>query len=97
MATALEVQFQPAPSYLFDYLTADIKTAECIFDLVDNSIDAARAAMAGHADGDHMPDSYAGFKIEVTLGSDAVVVRDNCSGMSEEVSVRVRGVISGVD
>lgn len=84
MATALEVQFQPAPAYLFDYLTADVQTAECIFDLIDNSIDAARGAMLRKADGDRMPDSYAGFRIEVTLGSDAVIINDNCSGMTEE-------------
>lgn len=84
MATALEVQFQPAPAYLFDYLTADIQTAECVFDLVDNSIDAARAAMPSGVDGDSIPANYTGFKIELTLGSDAVVIRDNCSGMSEE-------------
>ena len=84
MATALEVQFQPAPAYLFDYLTADVQTAECVFDLVDNSIDAARAAMLDSVDDDSMPEKYEGFEIEVTLDSDAVVIRDNCSGMSEE-------------
>jgi hypothetical protein len=84
MATALEVQFQPAPAYLFDYLTADVQTAECVFDLVDNSIDAARAAMLDTVDDDSMPAEYEGFEIEVTLGADAVVIRDNCSGMSEE-------------
>lgn len=84
MATALEVQFQPAPAYLFDYLTADIQTAECIFDLVDNSIDAARAAMVVGANENSITDSYAGFKIKVDLSPDAVIIRDNCSGMSEE-------------
>lgn len=84
MATKLEVQFQPAPAYLFDYLTADIQTAECIFDLVDNSIDAARAAIRDSIDENDILEAYDGFRIEVTLGSDGVVVLDNCSGMSEE-------------
>jgi hypothetical protein len=83
MATALEVQFQPAPAYLFDYLTADVQTAECVFDLIDNSIDAARAAMPETLCAESMPEDYSGFEIEVTLDADAVIVSDNCSGMSE--------------
>lgn len=83
MATALQVQFNPAPAYLFDYLTADIQTAECIFDLIDNSIDAARAVMGGGVKDDVLPDKYDGFRIDLTLTPDAVVIHDNCSGMSE--------------
>src|SRR3546814_1982749 len=84
METALEVLFNPAPAYLFDYLTADVQTAECIFDLIDNSIDAARAVMSGKAQGgDSLPDKYMGFRIEVILKADLVSVHDNCSGISE--------------
>lgn len=83
MATELEVQFNPAPAYLFDYLTADIQTAECIFDLIDNSIDAARSVMTGKTQGDSLPSDYKGFCIEVTLRSDLVSIHDNCSGISE--------------
>src|SRR3546814_4039792 len=84
METALEVLFNPAPAYLFDYLTADVQTAECIFDLIDNSIDAARAVMSGKAQGgDSLPDKYMGFRIEVIQKADPVSVHDNCSGISE--------------
>src|SRR3546814_4217554 len=79
METALEVLFNPATAYLFDYLTADVQTAECIFDLIDNSIDAARAVMSGKAEGgDSLPDKYMGFRIEVILKADLVSVHDNC-------------------
>jgi hypothetical protein len=78
----LTVQFNPAPAYLFDYLTADIQTAECIFDLIDNSIDAARSAMIGKPS-KGLPNQYKGFKVELTLTSNEVVVADNCSGISE--------------
>jgi len=83
MATNLEVEFNPAPEYLFDYLTADVQTAECIFDLVDNSIDAARAMMSGEPGRDNLPANYSGFKVEVTLLPDRITVIDNCSGISE--------------
>ncbi|UDF03278.1 ATP-binding protein [Asticcacaulis sp. AND118] len=79
----LLVDFAPAPSYLFDYLIADIQTSECIFDLVDNSIDAARAKMrvARHRG---LQEDYSGFKITLKLDSEGIVVEDNCSGMSEQ-------------
>lgn len=87
MATELEVQFNPAPAYLFDYLTADIQTSECIFDLIDNSIDAARSIMSARSnDGNaSFPDDYSGFRIDITLSSEKVVIHDNCSGISETV------------
>jgi hypothetical protein len=86
MAIALQVQFNPAPAYLFDYLTADIQTSECIFDLIDNSIDAARAVLSRRSSekNGQLPDNYAGFQINVTLSPEAVTVHDNCSGISEE-------------
>lgn len=88
MATAVEVEFAPAPAYIFDYLTADILTAECIFDLIDNSIDAARAAMTEESRGSTLPEQYDGYRIAVTLTPERVSIHDNCSGMSEETFAR---------
>ncbi|WOE74653.1 ATP-binding protein [Alterisphingorhabdus coralli] len=78
----IEVQFAPAPSYLFDYMTADIETAECVFDLIDNSIDAARSAIK--VEESDVPSDYSGCKIELSLSSKSIIVEDNCSGMSED-------------
>ncbi len=81
-ASILQVQFNPAPAYIFGYLTADVQSAACIFDLIDNSIDAARAVMSTKQ-GKGLPQNYEGFEIKLTLSADIVRIEDNCSGISE--------------
>jgi signal transduction histidine kinase len=81
-ASILQVQFNPAPAYIFGYLTADVQSAACIFDLIDNSIDAARAVMSTKQ-GKGLPQNYEGFEIKLTLNGDIVRIEDNCSGISE--------------
>jgi Histidine kinase-, DNA gyrase B-, and HSP90-like ATPase len=78
----LQVQFNPAPAYIFGYLTADVQSAACIFDLIDNSIDAARAVMSPKK-GKGLPANYKGFEIKLILSADIVRIEDNCSGISE--------------
>lgn len=77
----IEVQFNPAPAFFIDYLTADIGSAECVFDLIDNSIDAARSDI--EIDKGGLPSSYANFRIELSISAEHVSVVDNCSGISE--------------
>lgn len=81
--STFQVNFAPAPSYLFDYLIADIQTSECIFDLIDNSIDAARTIIREDGKSD-LPDNYGGFEIALQLDPQKVVIEDNCSGIDEK-------------
>ncbi|MFZ5748732.1 MAG: ATP-binding protein [Pseudomonadota bacterium] len=59
-----------------------------MYDLVDNSIDAARNELlkrsAPAVDERGLPSSYAGFHIDIELTGTSVLVRDNCSGMERE-------------
>jgi hypothetical protein len=83
--TDLDVHFNPAPEYIFSYLTADVQTLECMFDLIDNSIDAARKLIREKDNtAALLPDDYSGYKIDVSLTPELVVICDNCSGISEE-------------
>lgn len=87
-ALSLPVYFGADPAYLIRGLSADISTRECIFDLVDNSIDAARNEVLGRDstqfDQHGLPASYRGFHIDVDLAPSSVRVRDDCSGMDEQ-------------
>jgi hypothetical protein len=82
------IHFGADPAYLIRGLSADISTRECVFDLVDNSIDAARNEVLGR-DGvefdDHgLPTIYSGFHIDIDATSSSVRIQDDCSGMKEE-------------
>lgn len=87
-ASLIPIYFGADPAYLIRGLSADISTRECIFDLVDNSIDAARNEVLGRADtrfDKHgLPSSYRGFHIDIDLTPSTVRVRDDCSGMDEQ-------------
>lgn len=87
------VYFGADPAYLIRGLSADISTRECIFDLVDNSIDAARNEILSRNDTQFdqhgLPASYQGFHVDIDLNSSSVKVQDDCSGMDEqELSMR---------
>ncbi|VEI16101.1 Uncharacterised protein [Serratia plymuthica] len=74
-------------NFLEDTLTKDVTTLEAIFDLVDNSIDAARDSLI--SDGckrgdDNLPDSYMGYFVKIRIDDDSIRVLDNCSGIDRE-------------
>ena len=86
---SFEVSFASDADYLINGLTADVSTIECIYDLIDNSIDAARTrilntATAAEMDSFGLPASYKGYKIEVDISSSKVTVSDNCTGIDEK-------------
>ena len=86
--SSVPIYFGADPAYLLKGLSADISTQECIFDLVDNSIDAARNEVFGRDgtqfDQHGLPASYRGFHIEIDLTTSLVRVSDDCSGMDEQ-------------
>lgn len=76
------------PSYLQNALTKDITTLECVFDLVDNCIDAARDTLlsdpATAFDRYGLPASYKGYSIALHFERDWIGVLDNALGIDEE-------------
>ncbi|MGN0923236.1 ATP-binding protein [Ectopseudomonas mendocina] len=85
---SIEVSFNSDADYLIQGLTSDVSTIECIYDLIDNSIDAARSKILSgpkevKKDFLGLPASYKGFKIELNISSRKVAVSDNCAGIDE--------------
>lgn len=88
MDNTLSVDFGMERQYVFGALTSDISTADCILDLIDNSIDAARRDIAqkgGDTLENGLPASYFGYEIKVQLKDDEIVISDNCRGMDAEL------------
>lgn len=79
------------PHYLQSTLTKDITPSEALFDLIDNSIDAARRCLDSSAvDLYELPEDYHGFVVRLHMGRNRVYLSDNCGGIEEgELASRV--------
>ncbi|HDO1321267.1 ATP-binding protein [Aeromonas sp. SG16] len=75
------------PSFLVETLTTDIELTDALFDLIDNSIDAARDMILSdkHVKYDDygLPADYSGYQIILRFTDDSITVKDNCSGFDE--------------
>jgi len=81
-----EIDTGVSPDFLEAALTQDVTTLEALFDLVDNSIDAARDVLLKENTSkgrDGLPESYAGYKIHIRIDKNSVRIVDNCSGIDE--------------
>lgn len=74
--------------FLHSTLTKDISPLEAIFDLVDNSIDAARARRLSdepvHTDRFGLPGDYSGIRIRIRVRATSISLSDNCTGIDQE-------------
>jgi hypothetical protein len=83
----VRVSFSSDPDYVIKGLTSDVTTIECIYDLIDNSIDAARNSLLKidtKKDKFGLPSSYNGYEIRVSIDNKNVTILDNCSGIDEK-------------
>lgn len=64
-------------NFFLDILGRDISTQACIYDLIDNSIDAAKRHK-------NQNDNYSGYEILISVQDDKLTVTDNCGGFSED-------------
>lgn len=81
------VDTRPTKIMVVGSLTRDIGVEASLFDLVDNSIDAARETIfKGNRGGKtvELPKSYAGFKVALTFSGTSCSVADNCGGIEVE-------------
>jgi len=73
--------------YAKSVLTTDINCKDSLFDLVDNSIDAARIALLGPSnatDPDFVHESYEGFEVSIGVHENEIWLEDNCSGIGRD-------------
>lgn len=71
--------------FLRGILTRDISPLEAVFDLIDNSIDAARNDLLSRGatarDKFELPESYKRYRISLRITDRSFVISDNCYGM----------------
>lgn len=76
----------PNKAFTIDTFTRDASVQECIFDLIDNSIDAARSKLKEDnnliTDSNGLVSNYRDLKIQVKIDQKSISVEDNCGGMS---------------
>ena len=65
-------------------ITRDISLADCILDLVDNSIDGARRVLNAEKKG---VEDLSGFEITIGASGKQFSITDNCGGMSSELAI----------
>jgi len=88
MPNTFPIDTRPTKELLVTNLTRDASTEACIFDLIDNSIDAARNSMPQQfpksPDNDQLPSSYSSFAVSLEILGDILEVADNCGGMDPQ-------------
>lgn len=81
------VDTKPTKEVVVDSLTRDISVEACLFDLIDNAVDAARDTIFSRLEEKHvegLPGSYSGFKITLVFSNDGCLIDDNCGGITVE-------------
>lgn len=79
------VDTRPSKFVVVDSLTRDISIQACIFDLIDNSVDAARDTtykIHPEIDKNTAPENYEGYTIKLIINGDLFSITDNCGGIS---------------
>lgn len=79
------VNTQPTKQVVVSGLTKDATVRACIFDLIDNSIDAARNRLFSESENDEprdLPESFDGFRIVLQFSGTGLKIEDNCGGIA---------------
>ncbi|WP_345796503.1 ATP-binding protein [Castellaniella sp. MT123] len=97
----IEVRQGIDPEYFSNILTKDVTTLECILELVDNAVDAARDKILRRKsvklDRYGLPADYSGYTINVDFEDGSIKFTDDCTGIPESTlrnSVFVVGAMS---
>lgn len=69
----------PAKEFFISMLTRDISLADCILDLLDNSVDGAHRSVGNESGND-----LSGYYVDLRLDAEHFEVTDNCGGISLE-------------
>lgn len=78
------VDTSPTKEVVVDSITRDATDEECIFDLIDNAIDAARKIIFSNISPklrNELPEGYDGYEVSLHLDSAGLKIVDNCGGI----------------
>lgn len=86
------------PLFFAETMTTDVELVDAIFDLIDNSIDAARNNIISFEnyskDDIGLPNNYSNYEIKIDFSSDRIAIADNCLGIDSE-SIEDRAFYTG--
>lgn len=71
-----KIKAEPTKDFFLKMITRDISLRDCIFDLLDNSIDGARRSLR-HGSNDFSP-----FEIRLNFTNSSFDIADNCGGIT---------------
>lgn len=75
------------PLFFAETLTVDVELVDAIFDLIDNSIDAARDKIISQQNYDKdqhgLPKNYSQYHVTITLNPQFIEISDNCLGIDQ--------------
>lgn len=71
------IHAEPTKDFFVKMITRDIALEDCIFDLLDNSIDGARRLFKPN----EQSPAFENRKIEIDFGGDYFSIKDNCGGI----------------
>lgn len=86
------------PLFFAETMTTDVELVDAIFDLIDNSIDAARNNIISSEeyskDDIGLPNNYSNYEIKIAFSSDRIAIADNCLGIDSK-SIEDRAFYTG--
>lgn len=77
----------PTKAFFERMITRDITVEDCIFDLIDNSVDGAMKRHTGKRGSFKSSFDLSNYKIEIIIEPDRFSIRDNCGGIDLEDAV----------
>lgn len=77
----------PTKAFFVRMITRDITLEDCIFDLVDNSIDGAWELAGGHSLSLDDQTDLSSYKISIRIEEDCFKISDNCGGITLDDAV----------
>lgn len=77
-----KIDTRPSKEVIVDSLIRDISVDACLYDLIDNSIDAARDKKTNSQQEALKP--LKDFTVEIKISGEEIVISDNCGGISSE-------------
>ena len=87
MAAPDKVKANPTKAFFVRTITKDISLADCILDLIDNSVDGAWKLLGGEPITLSSAHDLAKFRIDIIISADQFGIRDNCGGISFDDAV----------
>ena len=77
----------PTKAFFVRMITRDITLEDCIFDLIDNSIDGAWELTGGQPMNLNDQTDLSPYKISIDIQSDSFSIQDNCGGITLDDAV----------